>query len=337
MLVRFDPIRRRWIIFAPERSNRLDYFVMQKEQVDDPKYCPFCPENEIYTGGSLYESVGIIDGKKGWLLRVIPNKFPLLKVEEKGFLKQYGPYAYMDRLGAHEVIIETRVHSLKMADYDDDTFLRLIDAIIHRISDLRNDVRLKYITFVKNSSYLAGATMTHPHSQIIAFPFLPNDIRNIFSNMFDHYRINNRCLLCDIIDFELDKSERIICKNDSFIAFSPYASKHSFEIKIAPLFHRADFTKITDNERKMFVDILKNILIKINGALDNPAFNLNLVTVPYNHFQPDSDYFRFSDYFSHWFVEIFPRVNRIGGIEKGTGVYVNPFLPEKCTEILSTC
>jgi len=79
----------------------------------------------------------------------------------------------MDRLGAHEVIIETREHSLKMADYDDDTFLRLIDAIIHRISDLRNDVRLKYITFVKNSSHLAGATMTHPHSQIIAFPFLP--------------------------------------------------------------------------------------------------------------------------------------------------------------------
>jgi len=72
MLVRFDPIRRRWIIFAPERSNRLDYFVMQKEQVDDPKYCPFCPENEIYTGGSLYESVGIIEGKKAGCSGLFP-------------------------------------------------------------------------------------------------------------------------------------------------------------------------------------------------------------------------------------------------------------------------
>lgn len=335
MQMRFDPIRKRWIVFAIERSNRTDYFMINREQYDDPKDCPFCPGNEIYTGGSLYEDISIIDGKKGWNLRVIPNKYPILRVEEKGVLRQHGPYAYMDRLGAHEVIIETREHILRMSEYDNDKFNRLINAIIHRIDDLSKDVRLKYITYIKNSSKLAGATMTHPHSQIVAFPFLPNDERNIFSNMFEHYRNNNRCLLCDIIDFEIKEGQRVIFKNDAFIAFFPYASKHSFEITISPINHKPEFNKMTNYEKNSLIEVLKNIFFKLDMALDKPAFNINLVTSPYNLNHPDTDYFRFRDSFVHWYIEILPRVNRIGGIEKGTGVYVNPFLPEKCTEIFN--
>ncbi|MEF3254853.1 MAG: DUF4931 domain-containing protein [Deferribacterales bacterium] len=334
MHIRFDPLRRRWIIFAPERGDRTDYLIINKEHIDDPKYCPFCPGNEIYTGTSLYEVVSIVEGKKGWELRVIPNKFPIMRVEEKGIAKQYGPYVYMDRLGAHEVIIETREHNLRMTDYSEKYFINIIDAIIHRIEDLRKDVRLKYITYIKNSSKISGATMTHPHSQILAFPFIPNEVRKIFENLFTHYRDNSRCLLCDIIDFEINKNERVVYKNDNFVAISPYASKHSFEIQILPINHKADFCKLSQYEKRLFIDCIKNILTKLDTVLEKPAFNLNLVTMPYNLNTPDMEYFKYSEQFIHWYLEIIPRVNRIGGVEKGTGVYVNPFLPEKCTEIL---
>lgn len=335
MSLRFDPIKKRWIAFAPERGERGDYLIIQKGDDDDPVYCPFCPGHESYTGRSLYEDHLFLDGDKVWMLRVIPNKFPVLRVEEQHIVRQYGPYAYSKRLGAHEVIIDSRQHYLKIFDYKRDDFIRLFNAVISRVTDLRKDIRLKYITMIKNCGKLAGATMSHPHSQIVAFPFLPNDIRNIWRNLFDYYFVNNRCLICDILDFELEKGERIIAKNEFFLAYSPYAPRHSFEVHVVPLVHSFDFTLIKDIEKIKLAEILMDVMSRYRIALDSPPLNINLVNCVCNEDTPDLDFSRYKDRFFHWYIELIPRINRIGGIEKGTGVYVNPFLPEKCTEILT--
>jgi len=334
MSLRFDPIRKRWIVFAPERGERGDYLIVHKDIDDDPEYCPFCPGHESFTGKSLYEDVDIIEVKKGWLLRVIPNKFPVLRVEEADGVKQYGPYAYSSKLGAHEVIIDSRDHYLKIFDYTKEDFLRIFDAVISRIVDLRRDIRLKYITMIKNCGKAAGGTMSHPHSQIIAFPFIPNDIKNIWNNLYEYYYRNHRCLMCDILAFEMEVGERIIAKNDFFVAYSPYASKHSFEVHIAPLVHNYDFIMLKDIEKVKLSEILSQILKRYQVALANPPLNINLINSASNLNTPDLEFSKYSDRFFHWYLEIIPRINRIGGIEKGTGVYINPFLPERSAEIL---
>ncbi|MCX8084138.1 MAG: DUF4931 domain-containing protein [Calditerrivibrio sp.] len=334
MSFRFDPIRKRWIIFAPERGERGDYIVFHKEKEDPAEYCPFCPGNENYTANSLYEETELIDGKKSWHLRVIPNKYPIMKVEEQYTIKQYGPYAASTRLGAHEVIIDTRDHNKKIFDYSKEDIVRLINAASIRIEDLKRDIRLKYITMIKNSGKGAGATMSHPHSQILAFPFIPNDIKHIWQNLYNYYFSNNRCLICDIIHFEMEKNERIILKNDFFVAISPFASKHSFEVDIIPLKHTNDFLKMSQVEKNALSDILKDIFQRYKTALDQPPFNMNLLNTCHNIDSPDMEYSKYADRFFHWYVELIPRINRIGGIEKGTGVYINPFLPERCADIL---
>ncbi len=336
MPLRYDPIKRRWIAFAPERGERGDYLIIQKESDDDPEYCPFCPGHESYTGKSLYEDHLFLDGRKVWVTRVIPNKFPVLRVEEQSTVKQYGPYAYSTRLGAHEVIIDSRQHNLKIFDYSKDDFFRLWNAVIARITDLRKDIRLKYITMIKNCGKLSGATMSHPHSQIVAFPFVPNDIRNIWKNMFDYYNVNNRCLVCDILDFELGKDERVITKNDFFIAIAPYAARHSFEVHIFPLVHNYDFILLKEIEKLKLSEILVDVMRRYQIALDSPPLNINLVSRVCNEDTPELEFSKYRERFFHWYIELIPRINRIGGVEKGTGVYVNPFLPEKCTEILKS-
>ncbi|ADR19550.1 galactose-1-phosphate uridylyltransferase [Calditerrivibrio nitroreducens] len=335
MQLRYDPIKKRWVVFAPERGERGDYLILQKEVEDDPEYCPFCPGHESYTGRSLHEDTGIIDGKKVWLTRVIPNKFPLLKVEETDGIKQYGPYAYSSRLGAHEVIIDSRTHGLKIFDYQMDDFIRLFNAVIVRISDLRKDVRLKYITMIKNCGKVAGATLSHPHSQIVAFPFLPNEVKNIWKNLYEYYYVNNRCLVCDILNFELEKKERIIVKNDFFVAYSPYAPRHSFEVHVVPVIHTNDFIGLKDYEKVKLAEVMIDVLKRYNVALDGASLNINLINTACNIDIPELEFSKYKERFFHWYIELIPRINRIGGIEKGTGVYVNPFLPEKCTEILS--
>jgi len=333
--LRRDPMSHRWVIISTERAMRPSDF-----RVDNPKLsgaiCPFCPGNEHLTPPEISAiRNGAAPNKPGWSIRVIPNKFPALRIEGDLGRMGYGMYDKMNGIGAHEVIIETADHKLELPDYSQTTTEQMLRAYRDRIADLKNDSRFKYMLVFKNHGVRAGASLEHSHSQLIAIPVTPKRVAEELYYCRDYFEYKERCLLCDIISQEQLLEERLVMVEENIIAMTPYASRFPFEVHILPRRHAHDFCKINDKEISSLAYVLKNVLKKIRQALGNPAYNYILHTSPVTVPRPgrpemwgtiELDY--------HWHIEIIPRLTRIAGFEWGTGFYINPVTPENAAKYL---
>ncbi len=334
--LRRDPLSHRWVIIATERAMRPSDF-----RADNPKptgsICPFCPGNEHLTPPEItaVRANGAQPNKPGWSLRVIPNKFPALRIEGDLGRKGYGMYDKMNGIGAHEVIIETADHKLDLPDYTQAQTEVMLRAYRDRISDLKKDPRFKYMLVFKNQGIHAGASLEHAHSQLIAVPVTPKRVSEELHYCRDYYEYKERCLLCDIISQEQLLEERLIMAEENMIAMVPYASRFPFEIHILPRRHMHDYCNISDKELGSLAYVLKTVLKKVRQALGDPAYNYILHTSPVTHPRPghpemwgtiELDY--------HWHIEIIPRLTRIAGFEWGTGFYINPVAPENAAKFL---
>lgn len=335
--LRHDPIQRRWVIISSERGKRPKDFQLPPEVTKSTENCPFCEGNEDRTPPEIYavRKEGTNPNEKGWKIRVIPNKFPALMVEGTLDRKGMGVYDRMRGVGAHEVVIETPEHNLSMADMRLEHIVKILETYKFRWLDLSNDERLKYILIFKNHGEAAGASLSHSHSQIIATPITPKIVAIELESAKEHFMHKNRCLFCDILDYELEKYERIIITNNNFVAYAPYASRFPFEIIIMPKRHKHNFAEIEGEELYDFAHILKDILLRIKIGLKNPPFNFVLHTVPNVKAKPRrSFYWDTIEWDFHWHLEIIPRLTKIAGFEWGTGFYINPTPPEDAAKFL---
>ena len=117
--LRRDPVVGRWVIVATGRRHRPNHFAEPREVSGKRSFCPFCAGNEDKTPKEVlaYREAGTDPDRPGWWLRVVPNKFPVLRVEGDLERQGEGMYDLMNGIGAHDVIIETTEHDLSMADY----------------------------------------------------------------------------------------------------------------------------------------------------------------------------------------------------------------------------
>jgi UDPglucose--hexose-1-phosphate uridylyltransferase len=255
----------------------------------------------------------------GWWVRVVPNKFPALAVEGDLNKLGLGMYDWMNGVGAHEVIIETPEHSRSLALLDARQIEDVLWAYRARYLDLKKDPRLKYILIFRNHGRVAGASLAHPHSQLIATPMVPGDVAAEMAGAKRYESYRERCVYCDIMRQERDESARLVAENEAFIAFEPYASKYPFETWVMPKRHGPSFAAISAEEQASFAAILGETLRRVHVTLDDPPYNFTIHTAPC-----DSD--ERSDY--HWHLEIFPRLTITAGFEMGTGIYINVTPPE---------
>ena len=135
----------------------------------------------------------------GWCVRVVPNKFPVLGIEGDLNRQGEGMYDKMNGIGAHEVIIETPDHSCTMAEMAEKQIEEVLWAYRDRINDLKRDRRFRYIVIFKNHGEAAGATLEHPHSQLIALPVIPKRVREEVDGAKTYYEFKERCIYCDIM------------------------------------------------------------------------------------------------------------------------------------------
>ncbi len=325
--LRKDPIIGRWVIISTERGKRPTDFPSNKK-TKESKLCPFCNSNETSTPPEVYaiRENGSGPNSPGWSLRVVPNKFPALKVEGDLNREGVGIFDKMNGIGAHEVIIETPDHMLDLVDLGNGDFDNVIRAYRDRILELRNDSRFKYILVFKNHGEAAGASLEHSHSQLIATPILPKRVMEELSGAKQYYDYKERCIYCDIIRQEINEDIRIVAKNDSFIAIEPFASRFPFETWVLPSFHESAFEKIRGDTISQLVSVLRETLKRLSRALNNPPYNLMIHTSPLdNSYQ--------NEY--HWHIEIIPKLVRVAGFEWGTGFYINPTTPEDATKFLN--
>jgi UDPglucose--hexose-1-phosphate uridylyltransferase len=336
--LRKDPIVDRWVIIATERSRRPSDFNSTEIEPPAGAFCPFCPDNESRTPPELAQWGRPTDAppnSKGWQVRVVPNKFPVLKNEGEPDPQGLGMFDFMNGIGSHEVIIENPRHDWDFAGATPMEMREILGAYTSRLHELRRDERLRYTVIFRNSGTVAGATLAHPHSQVIALPIIPKQVKEQLDAAHEYYDRKSRCVFCDVIRQELSMKDRVVEANEHFVVLSPFAARFPFELQIYPRRHSHDFTLMTADEMDALGATLARNLCRLKRTLDDPPYNFMLQTAPSLHSRPGRpeawgtiahDY--------HWRIDILPRLTRVAGFEWGTGFYINPVAPEHATQLL---
>ncbi|MBI4313842.1 MAG: galactose-1-phosphate uridylyltransferase [Candidatus Omnitrophica bacterium] len=325
---RQDPISGRWIIINTDQPKEPKDF--EKIKPLPPKTnCPFCAGHEALTPPEIIaiRADGTAPNTKGWSIRVIPNKFPALRVEGELDRAGEGIYDMMNGVGAHEVIIETPEHDKQLPDLP----LRHIEEVLatykNRILDLKNDSRFKYHLIFKNQGQTAGASLSHSHSQLIALPIVPKRVLEELTRAQGYYEFKERCVFCDMMLQELEERERIVLETPEFVCFAPFVSRFPFELWIMPKTHAADFAQISPAQTSDLARALSGALGKIQKSLGNPSYNFVVHTAPVSAHARDE---------YHWHIEMMPRLMRVAGFEWGSGFYINPTPPEIAARFLKS-
>jgi UDPglucose--hexose-1-phosphate uridylyltransferase len=324
--LRKDPITGRWVIIATDRAKRPSDFNRQHVHITGLRFCPFCAGNELRTPPEIlaYRTRGGAN-EPGWTLRVISNKFPVLRVEGTINSKADGMYDKMNGIGAHEVIIETPEHMQTLGTMPEKRIEDLFWAYRDRVLDLRRDVRLKYVLLFKNHGEAAGQPLEHTHSQLIALPVVPKRVHEEIDGAKRYYEFKERCAYCDIVSHELDDGSRLVLETDHFVAISPYAARFPFETWIVPRLHNSHAEAMSHAEIEDVARVLRSILRRIDTALEEPPYNLVVHSAPVQET---------ASLHYHWHIEVIPKLTHVAGFEWGSGFYINPTPPEESAKFL---
>jgi UDPglucose--hexose-1-phosphate uridylyltransferase len=249
----------------------------------------------------------------------VRNKFPALSPDLKPLRSLAGIYLEIPGYGHHEVVVECPDHNQHPALMSQDDIKAIIDTYRLRYLDLIKIKDILFIIIFRNHGSKAGASLKHPHSQIIATPIVPRNYRwreDEAQRYFDEW---GRCAYCDMLEFEMEDRKRVIGENNKFLAFVPYAAEVPYEVWILPKEHRSDFGTITREEVPAFAELLHKVLVKLNLKLNNPDYNYAIMSAArYKIGEPQL----------HWYCQIRPHLTIPAGFEMGSGISINPSLPE---------
>jgi UDPglucose--hexose-1-phosphate uridylyltransferase len=316
------------VVIAPERAKRGTNLARPTMTVtpvpERDAACPFCPGNEEITGLEMHRLEGI-DGK--WHVRSVVNKFSVLAPEgEVGSLEAFEhARGAVNGVGLHEVIIEGPRHDLPLALQPIGQVREVVQTYVERFRAFYADPRIRHVIVFKNHGAAAGASQQHPHSQIVGLPILPGQVADRVGCAQHFFAEHGRCLACHIIAEEHEAGARIVAENSHFIAFIPYAALSPYHLWIFPKQHAACFGTASAETLDALAEMLRTVLGKVYGLLENPPFNFVVRSLgPRDAAAPHF----------HWYVPLIPRVNQSAGFELGTGMYINPSLPEASAQAL---
>ena len=317
--LRKDPVSGDWVVSGYKKS-----------KVSDTGDCPFCPGNEHLTPKTIRE----IKGRDGeWLVRCFPATSPVFAIEAEEQKRAEGLYDKMGNVGAHEIVVEHRSHTITMSNFSDEDLSRLFEIYTDRILDLKKDNRFKYINIFKNHGELAGSYLFHPHSHILATPIMPQKIDRELTNSKMHFSQKERCLYCDILNQEIHQNKRVVSINAHFVALCPFASKFPYEAWILPRFHTDRFEDLNDSTlRHELITIMLDLLKRIEKLTN--AYTVLIHTSPniVRGSLLDAD-FPVKDYY-HWHIEILPRDFRSSKYKMEDEFHVVSITPEEATNSL---
>ena len=318
--LRQNAITRDWVIIASDRGQRPNDFATKSvgstDQPHHQEHCPFCPGNEHKTPNETFR----MDSPEGWQIRVVPNRFAVLASVGKRERTLNGTFRAMPAEGTQEVIVEHPRHDLTTALMSVQEVYRVLHVYRERYTKLTEKPGLEAIIIFKNHGENAGTSLEHPHSQIIATPVVPNQVRNRIEEAMRHYDDTGECIFCRTLREELAAQDRVVIDNEHFVAFVPYAALSPYHIWIYPRRHTSIFSEISDNEIWDLASILKAILAKLYHGLNNPDYNYVIRSNPIR--DGNTSYF-------HWYISIIPRISKTAGFELGSGMFINSSLPEE--------
>lgn len=343
--LRQDLITEEWVVCAPERSNRPRQFSDADDAPDDERGpvdgCPFCPGHEHMLPEVLFEWSPSSNGhaasgaetshtadaphKPGslpWHTRSVPNKYPALEHVEDREAHTCMMYRSRSGHGQQEVIITSPHHGESFARMPVSRVKSVLRTYRHRYHALREKGLVPII--FHNHGAGAGASLSHPHSQIIAPAIDPPDLLNEEQRASRRHRETGQCVYCDMIEQEIQAEARVVYRNDAFVVFVPYAARAPYEMWILPLDHQAEFGRLNGTTAGL-AEALRAALRSLHRALGDPDFNFYVRSAL--EYESDASHL-------HWSLRIRPRISIDAGFEIGTGIKVNPSLPERDADVL---
>lgn len=324
--LRQDIVSGDWILMSPGRLKRPHDFIGKRQQIKRLRAplrgCPF--ENPQKSGNE--EPILVYKNKRGWELQIIPNKYPAVSHERIiAVFANHGPYAVLPGVGHHDLVV-TRDHDNNFPKLNEQQAELVFRAFRDRYLMLLNDQYIAYIAIFHNWGPEAGASIYHPHYQIIAIPVVPPDIMHSLNGSSRYFKQYKKCVHCVMLKWELKERKRIIYENSSAVAFTPFVSREPFEIRIFPKKHLPYFENTLDEDLKDIVACLQMALKKTEKNLADPDYNFFIHTAPV---QNKKDYGHY-----HWHIEILPKVSISAGFELGTGIEITVVDPDEAAKIL---
>ncbi len=326
---RQNPINKHWVLIAPNRSKRPEqyktYSVMHGVPEIDPA-CVFCPGNE-----HLNREVYRFPDSKDWEIRIIPNKFASL--EHVAVYRHKDFYVSHSGDGDHQVII-TRKHNEPVALQSASVVELSIKTFVRQIEELSKHQELAYVQIFHNHGRDAGASVIHPHYQLLATPMVPQHIHAEILGCYHYYQNNKSCIYCDIIKEELTVKDRVVYESEHFVVMSAYASRIPFETWILPKKHGARFEEMSPEEITHLAFVLKVTLGQLYTKLSDPPLNFYIHNMPLKRTGEQQGHSAHEEKSYHWHLTIFPRITIWAGFEFATGIPVNPMPPEETAKFL---
>ncbi|MDH4145453.1 MAG: DUF4921 family protein [Acidimicrobiia bacterium] len=313
--LRFNPLTRRWVAIAAERRSRPGDFVSRQLAVEDDPHraCPFCPGNEEDTPPAL-ETYG---PHGSWLVRVVPNLYPAFSGEGRFVAEddQGGFFRSAAGTGIHEVIVFSPDHKASWADLTDTQAGLVMAALRDRFEDHARVPGIGYTQAIVNHGREAGASLEHPHGQLLGIPFIPRDLSDEMAAFARH---PGSALFSDLVDAEEASGGRLVASDDRVVAFCPYWSGSPYELLVVPRRQASRLDGAAPADVAATGRVLRDVLGRLRRLLDDVAYNLVFHSAPHHSDSPFC-----------WHVHVLPNTTTAAGFEMGTGVRINVVPPEQ--------
>ena len=317
--LRLDPLTGRWVVVSTDRAHRPMAFTPRMAvQANTSRPCPFCPGNEEGTPPAL-ETYG---PEGSWRVRVVPNLYPAFSGDGPFIVTNRGPvFTQATAGGIHEVLILSPDHERSWSMLGDEQAGLVMAAIRDRIEAHATTPGLRYSQAIVNSGREAGASIEHPHGQLLGMSFVP---RELVEEQAGFARFAGRCLLCTVVDAEEDVAYRVVYADDRVMVVCPFWSGTPYEMLVIPRSHSAHLHHSPGDDLDAVGRALRTSLARLRDVVGDIAYNLVFHSAPYRAPEP-----------YHWHVHVVPKLTTVAGFELGTGVLINIVNPEEAAEALT--
>ncbi|MBK6766877.1 MAG: DUF4921 family protein [bacterium] len=313
---RTDPLRGHTVLINGQRGRRPSEFSIS---VSTPSAatCAFCRGHEDQTPPAIEQDAGV-----EWTYRLFPNRYPAVCEDATTALPDNQGLAFQLANGRHEVLVESAEHFATADEYSVDHWVRILEIWQRRLRALYQVQQIRYVHIFRNQGYRGGATLVHPHQQIVALPVIPKAIALRLEKLRPD-GVHEQCEHCRWIESEVRAGERLLAHGDDFVALACFAPHFPYEWQILARNH-VRFDELERDRLVGLAEVLLRGLKSLRRACNGPDFNLILFSTP-----PDE---RFAA--PNWAIDVLPRISTQAGFEWGTGVHIVSTPPEEAAAAL---
>lgn len=311
--LRLNPLAGRWVTITGDRASRPAAFDQRllPVEADAVRPCPFCVGSEEASPATL-ETYGTAGQ---WLVRVVPNRYPAFYGEDPLAVTNLGPvFTQAPASGLHEVLVLTPEHDMSWADLDEDQVDQVMGALRDRVEAYAGVDGVRYTQGIVNHGREAGASIAHPHAQLLGIPFVPRDIAEEEAGFA---RFVGGCLMCTTLEAEVEAGHRTVLEDDLAVVVCPFWSGTPFELLVIPRAHEAHLDRAKPSDVAGIGRSLRRVLGTLRDRLGDVAYNIVFHTSPHGH-----------EGAFHWHAHVLPKLTTRAGFELGTGVLINIVPPE---------